>query len=173
MVNTELMDNYMRKLKERMKRTKFKLYKIVINNERGQCRIFERKNNHFNDRLHNYLKSDSFYDKNKKYHRNFHFSKNELNLRHDFRKHYIEPNNPELNIKMTSNLVLNQLNEEDKKLIYSDPYFFFKENKYLYKLTKTKFKTLLYRIKEEEKLNNKKNNTNTYTESNSSEKNKN
>ena len=169
-VNMQMMDTYMRKLKEKMKRTKFKLYKIIINNERGQCRLFERKNNHFNDRLHNYLKSDSFYNKNKKYHRNFHFSKNELNLCHDFKKHYIEPNNPELNTKITSNLVLKQLNEEDKKLIYSDPYFFLKENKYLYKITNTKFKTLLYRLKEEEKLNDNNNKANLNTESNSSER---
>ena len=149
-VHMQIMDNYMRKLKDKMNRTKFKLFKIVINNERNQCHIFERKNNHFNDRLHNYLKSDSFFDKNKKFHQNFHFTKNDLNLCHDFKKHYIEPNNPEKNSKLTSNIVLKLLNEEDKKLISSDPYFFLNDNKYLYKLTNIKFKSLLYRLKEEE-----------------------
>ena len=157
-VNMQIVEKYMRKLKDKMNRTKFKLFKIVINNERGACRIFERKNNHFNNRLHNYLKSDSFYDKNKKFHRIFHFTKNDLNLCHDFKKHYIEPNNPENNTKITSNLVLQLLNEEDKKLISSDPYFFLKDNKYLYKLTNTKFKSLLYRLREEEEEQLKKNN---------------
>lgn len=161
-VNMQITDLYMRKLKEKMKRTKFKLFKIILNNERGQCHIFEKKNNHFNDRLKNYLKSDSFYEKNKKFHRYFHFSKSDLNLGHDFKKHYIEPHNPEQNTKLTTNIVLRQLNSEDKKLIYSDPKFFLNDNKYLYKLTNTKFKTLLYKLKEEEKSKSfNKNNQNT------------
>ena len=172
-IKMQNVEDHMKKVKEKMKKTKFKLYKIIINNQRTSCRSFERKNNHFNDRLHNYLKSNSFYEKNKKYHRNFHFSKNDLNLCHDFTKHYIEPNNPEKNTKLTSNLVLKLLNEEDKKMIYSDPYFFLKDNKYLYKLTNTKFKTLLYRLKEEEeKLEQKKNNNkdnNNDSDSNSTE----
>ena len=131
----------MRKITEKMKRTKFKLFKIVINNDKTTCKVFERKNNHFNDRLSNYLKSHSFYEKNKKYHRIFHFSKNDLNLCHDYTKHYIEPNNPEKNTKITSNLVMKLLNNDDKKLINSDPYYFLKDNKYLYKLTKIQFKT--------------------------------
>ena len=160
LVNMQIVDTYMRKMKEKMKRTKFKLFKIVINNEKGKCLSFERKNNHFNDRLHNYLNSYSFFEKNKNYHRNFHFSKSDLNLGHDFKKHYIKPYNPKQNTKLTSNLVLELLNEEDKKMIYSDPYFFLKDNKYLYKLTNTKFKSLLYRLQEEEK-NNLNNNLNT------------
>jgi hypothetical protein len=48
------------------------------------------------------------------------------------------------------------LNNDDKKLINSDPYYFLKDNKYLYKLTKIQFKTLLYRLKEEEELEEKK-----------------
>ena len=172
-VNMQMVDKYMRKLKEKMKRTKFKLFKIVINNEKGQCHSFERKNNHFNYRLHNYLNSYSFFEKNKNFHRKFHYSKNDLNLGYDFRKHYIKPNNPEQNIKLTSNLVLKLLNDEDKKLIYSDPYFFLKDNKYLYKLTNTKFKSLLYRLKEEEEAKNQLNgNSDTgIKESESSEKN--
>ena len=172
-VNMQMMDKHMRKLKEKMKRTKFKLFKIIINNEKGQCHSFERKNNHFNYRLHNYLNSDSFFEKNKKFHRKFHYSKNDLNLCHDFRKHYIKPNNPEENTKLTSNLVLRLLNEEDKKMIYSDPYFFLKDNKYLYKITNTKFKSLLYRLKEEEAKNQLNGNLDTeIKESESSEKNK-
>ena len=169
-VYMQMMDHHMRKLKEKMKRTKFKLFKIIINNEQLQCMIFERKNNHFNDRLKNYLKSDSFYEKNKKFHQIFHFTKSDLNLCHDFKKHYIEPRDRDKNIKLTSNLVLKSLNDEDKKLIYSDPYFFLKDNKYLYKLTNTKFKSLLYRLKEEEKLEKEKNKDNERNESSSSEK---
>ena len=100
-VKIQMVDSYMRKLKEKMKRTKFKLYKIIINNEKYQCNSFERKNNHFNDRLHNYLNSHSFFEKNKVFHRNFHFSKYDLNLCHDFKKHYIEPMNPDKNTKLT------------------------------------------------------------------------
>ena len=160
-VNMDIMEHHMRKLKEKMKRTKFKLFKIIINNEQGQCMVFESKNIHFNDRLKGYLNSQSFYKKNKNFHKTFHFSKNDLNLCNDFKKHYIEPRNRKKNIKLTSKLVLKSLTDEDKNLIYSDPYFFLKDDQYLYKLTNTKFKSLLYRLKEEEKnkLNQKRNET--------------
>ena len=154
-VKLQTLEAEMRKEKEKMKRTKFKLYKIVLNHEKSSCRIFERKNNHFNDRLNNYLKSCSFYEKNKKFHLRFHFSKNDLNLCHDYTKHYIEPNNKEKNKKITSNLVCKLLNDEDKKLINSDPYSFLRDNKYLHELTRVQFKTLLIRLKEEEELQEK------------------
>ena len=142
-----------------MKKTKFKLYKIIINNRKQTCGLFERKNDIFNGKLHNYLKSNSFYEKNKKFHRVFHFGKNDLNLGHDFTKHYVEPYNQQKNTKLTSKYVLKLLNEEDKKLIHSDPFFFLKDNKYLYKLTNTKYRSLPYILREEEKLKENNNNS--------------
>lgn len=152
------MDAYMRKIKQKMKKTRFKLHKIIINNRRSTCNIYDKKNDIFNGKLYNYLNSNSFYEKNKKFHRIFHFGKNDLNIAHDFTKHYVEPYNQEKNTKLTSKLVLKLLNEEDIKLIHSDPYFFLKDNKYLYKLTNTKYRTLQYRLKIEE--NSEQNNNN-------------
>ena len=146
------------KMKEKMKKTKFKLYKIIINNRKKTCGLFEKKNDIFNGKMHNYLKSNSFYEKNKKFHRVFHFGKNDLNLGHDFTKHYVEPYNQQKYTKLTSKYVLKLLNEEDIKLIHSDPFFFLKDNKYLYKLTNTKYRSLPYILKEEERL--KENNNN-------------
>ena len=74
-----------------------------------------------------------------------------MNIGNNLEKHYIEPSNPEKIIKLNSEIVLNKLSDVDKKLIYSDPYFFFRDNKYLYELTKTKFKSLINRFKEEDK----------------------
>lgn len=146
------MNAHLIKLKEKMKKTKFKLYKIIINNRKQTCGSFERKNDIFNGKLYNYLKSTSFYEKNKKFHRVFHFGKHDLNLGHDFTNHYVEPYNKQKNTKLTSKYVLRLLNEEDKKLIHSDPFFFLKDNKYLYKLTNTKYRSLPYLLREEEKL---------------------
>jgi len=153
------MNIHLIKMKEKMKKTKFKLYKIIINNRKQTCGLFERKNDIFNGKLHNYLKSNSFYEKNKKFHRVFHFGKNDLNLGHDFTKHYVEPYNQQKNTKLTSKYVLKLLNEEDKKLIHSDPFFFLKDNKYLYKLTNTKYRSLPYILREEEKLKENNNNS--------------
>ena len=55
-------------------------------------------------------------------------------------------------------------------MIYSDPYFFLRDNQYLYKLTNTQFKTLLYRIEEEEKKNINNNINREINESESGEK---
>ena len=72
--------------KQKMKKTRFKLHKIIINNRRSTCNIYDKKNDIFNGKLYNYLNSNSFYEKNKKFHRIFHFSKNDLNIAHDFTK---------------------------------------------------------------------------------------
>ena len=146
------MNIHLMEMREKMKKTKFKLYKIIINNRKQTCGLFEKKNDIFNGKLHNYLKSNSFYEKNKKFHRVFHFGKNDLNLGHDFTKHYVEPYNQQKNAKLTSEFVLKLLNDEDKKLIHSDPFFFLKDNKYLYKLTNTKYRSLPYILREEERL---------------------
>ena len=152
------MNTHLIKMKQKMKKTKFKLYKIIINNRKQTCGLFEKKNDIFNGKLHNYLKSSSFYEKNKKFHRVFHFGKNDLNLGHDFTKHYVEPYNQQKYPKLTSKYVLKLLNEEDIDLIHSDPFFFLKDNKYLYKLTNTKYRSLPYILREEERL--KENNNN-------------
>ena len=155
-IKVQMMEQYLRKLREKMNRTKFKFFKIVKHNNKRECAYFKEKNERFNEQLKFYFKSDYFYQLNKQYHSRFHFGKNFLNMGSDMTKHYLTPSNPEKVIKLNSDLVLSLLNEEDKDLIHSDPYFFLKDNKYLYKLTRTKFKSLMNKFREE-KYNDKKN----------------
>ena len=157
-IKMQLMEHYLRKQKEKMNRTKFKFFKILMNNNNNECFQFKNKNEEFNERLRRFFRSNFFYKKIKDYHKQFHFGKDYLNMGKDSTKHHIELISNEKNIKLNSDLVLNLLNDEDKKLIYSDPYFFLKDDIYLYKLTKTKFQTLMERFKEEDKINNEKEN---------------
>ena len=155
-IKVQMMEQYLRKLREKMNRTKFKFFKIVKHNNKRECAYFKEKNERFNEQLKFYFKSDYFYKLNKQYHSRFHFGKNFLNMGSDMTKHYLTPSNPEKVIKLNSDLVLSLLNEEDKDLIHSDPYFFLKDNKYLYKLTRTKFKSLMNKFREEsDKINEK------------------
>ena len=149
-IKVQMNEHYLRKQREKMNRTKFKFFKIVMNHNQKECAYFKEKNERFNERLNFYFNSKLFCDLNKAYHKRFHFGKNYLNLGNDITKQYMPPNNPEQIIKLNSNLVLSLLNTEDKKLIYSDPYFFLKDNQYLYKLTRTKFKSLINRFKDED-----------------------
>lgn len=148
-VKLQMMKHYLRKQREKMNRTKFKFFRIVKNNNKKECAYFKTKNDSFNERLQHYFKSDYFYKINKEYHNQFHFGKNFLNMGGDITKHYMEINSPEKRIKLNSDLVLSLLNDEDKKMIYSDPHFFLRDDKYLYKLTKTKVQSLANRFKEE------------------------
>ena len=150
-VKMQMIQQYLRKQKEKMNQTKFKFYKIVRHNNKRECSHFKYYNERFNEQLEHFCKSDYFYKINKEYHKKFHFGNNYMNIGNNLEKHYIEPSNPEKIIKLNSEIVLNKLSDVDKKLIYSDPYFFFRDNKYLYELTKTKFKSLINRFKEEDK----------------------
>lgn len=149
-IKMQIMKQYLRKRKEKMNRTKFKFFRIVKNHGRKECSSFETKNQKFNEKLENYFNSDYYYNINKIYHNKFHFGKYNLNLGNDKTKQYISSIHPEQISKLNSDIVLRLLNDEDKKLIDSDPYFFFQENKKLYKLTKTKFRTLINRLNEED-----------------------
>ena len=149
-VKLQIMKQYLRKKKDKMNRTKFKFFRIVKNHGRKECHNFETKNQKFNEKLEHYFNSEYYYKINKIYHNNFHFGKNILNLGNDKTKQYISSIYPEQINKLNSDIVLKLLNDEDKKLIDSDPYFFFQENKKLYKLTKTKFRTLINRLNEED-----------------------
>ena len=153
-IKMQLMEHYLRKQKEKMNRTKFKFFKIVMNHNKNECIQFKNKNEEFNEKLKLFFRSNFFYKKIKDYHKQFHFGKDFLNMGKDSTKHHMDLINNEKNIKLNSDLVLSLLNNEDKKLIYSDPYFFLRDNRYLYKLTKTKFQTLMDRFKEEDKKNN-------------------
>ena len=155
-VKLQIMKQYLRKKKDKMNRTKFKFFRIVKNHGRKECHNFETKNQKFNEKLEHYFNSEYYYKINKIYHNNFHFGKNILNLGNDKTKQYISSIYPEQINKLNSDIVLKLLNDEDKKLIDSDPYFFFRENKKFYKLTKTKYRSLVNRLNEEEdKLPNK------------------
>ena len=149
-IKVQMMEHFLRKQREKMNRTKFKFFKIVMNNDQKECAYFKEKNERFNERLKFYFKSNFFYKINKVYHNRFHFGKNYLNMGNDITKQYIAPSDNEQIIKLNSDLVLSLLNKEDINLIHSDPYFFLKDNQYLYKLTKTKFKSLINRFKEED-----------------------
>ena len=149
-IKVQMMEHFLRKQREKMNRTKFKFFKIVMNNDQKECAYFKEKNERFNERLKFYFKSNFFYKINKVYHNRFHFGKNYLNMGNDITKQYMPPSDKEEIIKLNSDLVLSMLNNEDINLIHSDPYFFLKDNEYLYKLTKTKFKSLINRFKEED-----------------------
>lgn len=153
-IKMQFMNHYLRKQKEKMNRTKFKFFKILMNHNKNECIQFKNKNDEFNERLKLFFRSNFFYKKIKDYHKQFHFGKDFLNMGKDSTKHHMDFINNDKNIKLNSDLVLNLLNDEDKKLIYSDPYFFLRDNQYLYKLTKTKIQTLIDRLKEEDKKNN-------------------
>lgn len=155
-VKMQLIDHHLRKQKEKMNRTKFKFYKILKNNNNLECNYCKLKNEKFNEKLKDLIESEQFIKKNINYHKFFHFGKNELNMVNDINKQYIPPNDKEKTMKLNSNIVLGLLNDEDKKLIYSDPTFFLRDNKYLFKLTRTKFKSLINRFNEEYEMNEKK-----------------
>ena len=151
-VKMQMMEHYIRKLKDKMNQTKFKFFQIVKHNNQNECNEFKTKIDKFNLSLKHFFKSNYYIKKNLEYHKNFHFGPNYLNIGNNSTKHHMELNTPENIIKLNSKLVLNLLNDEDKKLIANDPYYFFKDNKYFYKLTNTKIKSLLDRLKEEEKF---------------------
>jgi hypothetical protein len=145
-VKMQIMEHYLRKLKEKMNQAKFRFFKIVKHNNQNECRYFKFKNEKFNKSLNFFFKSNYYIKKNLEYHKRFHFGPNYLNIGNESTKHCMELIENENFIKLNSNSVLNSLNPEDKKLIYSDPYYFFRDNKYLYKLTNTKLKSLLDRL---------------------------
>ena len=149
-VKMQIMEHYLRKQKEKMNQAKFRFFKIVKHNNQNECRYFKFKNEKFNKSLNFFFKSNYYIKKNLEYHKRFHFGPNYLNIGNESTKHCMELIENENFIKLNSNSVLNSLNPEDKKLIYSDPYYFFRDNKYLYKLTNTKLKSLLDRLIEEE-----------------------
>ena len=156
-VKMQMMDHYIRKLKDKMNQTKFKFFQIVKHNNQNECNQFKTKIEKFNLSLKHFFKSNYYIKKNLEYHQRFHFGPNYLNIGNNSTRHHMELNTPENIIKLNSKLVLNLLNDEDKKLIANDPYYFFKDNKYLYKLTNIKMKSLLDRLKEEEKFEKKEN----------------
>ena len=156
-VKMQMMAHYIRKLKDKMNQTKFKFFQIVKHNNQNECNQFKTKIEKFNLSLKHFFKSNYYIKKNLEYHQRFHFGPNYLNIGNNSTRHHMELNTPENIIKLNSKLVLNLLNDEDKKLIANDPYYFFKDNKYLYKLTNIKMKSLLDRLKEEEKLDKKEN----------------
>ena len=150
-VKMQMMEQDMGKLKEKMNQTKFKFFQILKHNNQNECNYFKVKNEKFNLSLKHFFKSNYYIKKNLEYHQRFHFGPNYLNIGNNSTKHHMELVTPENIIKLNSKLVLNLLNAEDKKLISDDPYYFFRDNKYYYKLTNTKLKSLLDRLKEEEK----------------------
>ena len=154
-VKMQMMSHDIRKLKDKMNQTKFKFFQILKHNNQKECNLFKTKIEKFNLSLKQFFKSNYYIKKNLEYHKIFHFGPNYLNIGNNSTRHRMELNSPENIIKLNSKLVLNLLNEEDKKLMANDPYFFFKDNKYLYKLTNIKIKTLLDRLKEEEKFEKK------------------
>ena len=114
------------KLDKEKKIIKIKLNQITKYNA-NLCQHFEKQNENFNLRLINYLNSDSYIMSKKLYHKNFRFSKNDIDSAHDLSKQIIETNDIKKN-SLSPREIFDSFSKKEQKIISLEPKFFSRNN---------------------------------------------
>ena len=135
--------------KEDLKKIKLKLHLIMSKNKYPVCNHYEKNNNDFNFKFMEYLNSSRYMAIKKQFQNNFHFNKNDLNKAHDPFEQMIDLSEFSIGVYKISD-IFKQLNENEKKNILLDPYYFIKDRNYYKSLNSIKIKSLMNTLNEEE-----------------------